>query len=72
MSRKKAKKSIRGDRLKQDLERDGIHILAGSMPGLAEEAPQAYKDVHAVVNVVSKAGIAKKVAMLRPLTVIKG
>jgi len=72
MSRKKAKKTIRGDRLKQDLEKRGIHVLAGSMPGLAEEAPQAYKDVHAVVDVVSKAGIAKKVAMLRPLTVIKG
>jgi tRNA-splicing ligase RtcB len=72
MSRKKAKKSIRGDRLKQDLESRGIHIRAGSMPGLAEEAPQAYKDVHAVVDVVSKAGIAKKVARLKPLTVIKG
>jgi len=72
MSRKKAKKTIRGDRLKQELEKKGIHILAGSMPGLAEEAPQAYKDVHSVVDVVSKAGIAKKVAMLKPLTVIKG
>jgi tRNA-splicing ligase RtcB len=72
MSRKKAKKTIRGDRLKQDLENRGIYVFAGSMPGLAEEAPQAYKDVHAVVDVVSKAGIAKKVAMLRPLTVIKG
>jgi len=72
MSRKKAKKTVRGDRLKQDLETRGIHIFAGSMPGLAEEAPQAYKDVDAVVEVVSKAGIAKKVAMLKPLSVIKG
>jgi tRNA-splicing ligase RtcB len=72
MSRKRAKKSIRGDALKRELESKGIHVFAGSMPGLAEEAPQAYKDVDAVVEVVSKAGIAKKVARLEPLTVIKG
>jgi len=42
------------------------------MPGLAEEAPQAYKDVDAVVEVVSAAGIAEKVARLRPVAVIKG
>jgi tRNA-splicing ligase RtcB len=72
MSRKKAKKTIRGDRLLSELEKQGIHIRAGSMPGLAEEAPQAYKDVDAVVNTVIGAGIAKKVARLRPLAVVKG
>ena len=72
MSRKKAKKTIRGDRLLSELEREGIHIRAGSMPGLAEEAPQAYKDVDAVVGTVMGAGIAKKVARLRPLAVVKG
>jgi len=72
MSRKKAKKIVRGDRLKDELENRGIHIRAGSMPGLAEEAPLAYKDVDAVVEVVAKAGIAKKVARLRPVAVIKG
>jgi tRNA-splicing ligase RtcB len=72
MSRKRAKKSIRGDALKRELEAKGIHIFAGSMPGLAEEAPEAYKDVDAVVEVVSKAGIARKVARLKPLSVIKG
>jgi tRNA-splicing ligase RtcB len=72
MSRKRAKKTIRGDRLRTQLRQQGIRIRAGSMPGLAEEAPQAYKDVDAVVEVVSKAGIAKKVARLRPLVVIKG
>jgi tRNA-splicing ligase RtcB len=72
MSRKKAKKTIRGDRLRNQLQSEGIRIRAGSMPGLAEEAPQAYKDVDAVVNVVAKAGIAKKVARLRPVVVIKG
>ena len=72
MSRKKAKRSVRGDQLLTKLENQGIHIRAGSMPGLAEEAPQAYKDVDNVVNVVSEAGIAKKVARLKPLVVIKG
>ncbi len=72
MSRTKAKKTVRGDRLREELERRGISVRAGSMPGLAEEAPTAYKDVDAVVEVVSKAGIAKKVARLRPVAVIKG
>jgi tRNA-splicing ligase RtcB len=72
MSRKSAKKSIRGDALKRELEARGIHIFAGSMPGLAEEAPDAYKDVDSVVEVVSRAGIARKVARLTPLSVIKG
>ena len=72
MSRKKAKKSIRGDRLIGELEARGIHIRAGSIPGLAEEAPQAYKDVDAVVDTVTGAGIANKVARLRPLAVVKG
>jgi tRNA-splicing ligase RtcB len=42
------------------------------MPGLAEEAPAAYKDVDRVVNVVHGAGIAKKVARIIPVAVIKG
>ena len=42
------------------------------MAGLAEEAPQAYKDVDAVVEIVQNAGIASKVARLRPVAVIKG
>ena len=42
------------------------------MAGLAEESPAAYKDVDAVVNIVSSAGIADRVARLRPLVVIKG
>lgn len=72
MSRSAAKRQIRGDKLRDTLTAEGIEIRARSMPGLAEEAPQAYKDVDAVVNVVAKAGIAKKVARLRPLAVIKG
>ncbi|MCJ7703785.1 MAG: RtcB family protein [Anaerolineales bacterium] len=72
MSRTKAKKTIRGSDLREQLEREGIEIRAGSMAGLAEEAPAAYKDVDAVVETVIGAGIAKKVARLVPLAVIKG
>lgn len=72
MSRAKAKHEIRGDELRRDLEKQGIQVRAGSMPGLAEEAPQAYKDVDEVVETVSAAGIARKVARLRPLAVVKG
>jgi tRNA-splicing ligase RtcB len=72
MSRSQAKKEVRGDRLRRELEADGIHVRAGSLSGLAEEAPQAYKDVDLVVETVSGAGIARKVARLRPVAVIKG
>lgn len=72
MSRRAAKKAIHGRTLKQDLEARGILIRAGSIPGLAEEAPQAYKDIDEVVEVVHSAKIAKKVAKLRPCVVIKG
>lgn len=72
MSRSKAKKQVRGDELRRELEGHGIKIRAGSMPGLAEEAPSAYKDVDAVVETVSDAGIARKVARLKPVVVIKG
>ncbi|MCK4726646.1 MAG: RtcB family protein [Anaerolineales bacterium] len=72
MSRSKAKKQIWGKDLHKQLTESGIHIRAGSMPGFAEEAPQAYKDVDEVVNAVTGAGIAKKVARLKPVVVIKG
>ncbi len=72
MSRSKAKKTIRGDVLLRELEQDGIQVRAKSMPGLAEESPSAYKDVDAVVQTVSDAGIARKVARLRPVAVVKG
>jgi tRNA-splicing ligase RtcB len=72
MSRSKAKKQIHGGQLKDQLGREGIIIRAGSLRGLAEEAPAAYKEVSNVVEVVHGAGIARKVARLRPLAVIKG
>jgi tRNA-splicing ligase RtcB len=72
MSRSKAKKTVHGGQLKEQLQRDGIIVRAGSLKGLAEEAPVAYKDVDNVVQVVHGAGIARKVARLRPLAVVKG
>jgi len=72
MSRHAARKKVQGDKLRKDLLEKGIIIQAGSIKGIAEEAPIAYKDVHSVVDVVARAGIAKKVAELKPLAVIKG
>ncbi len=72
MSRAKAKKEVRGEKLRRELETEGIHIRAGSLPGLAEEAPEAYKNVDAVVETVCGAGIGRKIARLRPVVVIKG
>jgi tRNA-splicing ligase RtcB len=72
MSRRQAKREIRGSELRQKLETEGVHVRAGSMAGLAEEAPAAYKDVDKVIEVVHGAGIAKKVARLVPVAVVKG
>jgi tRNA-splicing ligase RtcB len=72
MSRRAAKRKIHGATLRQELEQRGISVRAGSMAGLAEEAPEAYKDIDAVVEVVDGAGLARKVARLRPLAVMKG
>jgi len=72
MSRSRARKTIWGADLRKEMEGQGIVVRAGSNKGLAEEAPAAYKDVSRVVEVVHGAGIARKVARLRPLAVIKG
>ncbi|MEA2008592.1 MAG: RtcB family protein [Chloroflexota bacterium] len=72
MSRSQAKKNVRGEDLREELKRAGIQIRSRSMAGLAEEAPSAYKDVNAVVDTVVNIGIAEKVALLKPLAVIKG
>ena len=72
MSRTKAKKSIHGAHLRQELEKQGIVICSDSDRGLAEEAPVAYKDIEEVVSVVENAKLANRVARLRPIAVIKG
>lgn len=71
-SRHRAKKEIRGEKLRAEMQERGIQVRAGSLSGLAEEAPQAYKDVSRVVQVVDAAGIGKIVARLEPMAVIKG
>ena len=72
MSRKGAKKEVWGETLKKELAGSGIAIRALSDPGLAEEAPVAYKDVDEVVRVCDVAGLSRRVARLRPLGVVKG
>ena len=72
LSRTRARKMVRGQQLRHELEERGIAVRAESMNGLAEEAPAAYKDVSRVVDVVDHAGIGKKVARLEPIAVIKG
>lgn len=72
MSRAKARKMVRGTTLRDQLKSRGILVCAGSMSGLAEEAPAAYKDVSRVVEVVHKLGIGRKIARLEPVVVVKG
>ena len=72
MSRHAAIKAVNANELRRSLEGAGIHVRTGSFRGLAEEAPQAYKDIDEVVNVVDQAKLAKKVARLRPIAVVKG
>ncbi len=72
MSRRAAKKIVNAPTLQMKMREEGIHLTAGSYKGIAEEAPIAYKDVNLVVETVHQAGIAKKVAKLKPKAVIKG
>jgi tRNA-splicing ligase RtcB len=72
LSRTAVRKLVDGQALRRRLEDDGIIVSAGSARGLAEEAPEAYKDVDRVVEVVERAGLASRVARLRPLGVVKG
>ena len=72
MSRSAAKRLVQGGELRSHLQAQGIEVRAGSLAGLAEEAPSAYKDVDHVVDVVHNAGIARKVARLAPVAVVKG
>lgn len=72
MSRRAARKQVQGMDLQNDLRNKGIFVQAGSLRGIAEEAPVAYKDVDSVVDAVCQAGIARKVARLVPMAVVKG
>jgi tRNA-splicing ligase RtcB len=72
MSRRKAYKTWKGRQVIDSLHAHGISIRSPSSRGVAEEAPGAYKDVNAVVDAADKAGLARKVARLKPVVCIKG
>ncbi len=72
MSRHEATRHVRGEQVRRDLAAKGILAMSKSWKGLAEEYSGAYKDVAEVVDVVEKAGLARKVCRLRPIGVIKG
>lgn len=72
MSRTAARKSAFAENAKQRLEDQGIIVRSETRDGIVEEIPEAYKDVDAVINVVHNAGLAKRVARLKPMGVIKG
>jgi tRNA-splicing ligase RtcB len=72
MSRHQALRTWKGRQVVDELAQRGILIRSPSMRGIAEEAPDAYKDVSAVVDVADAAGLARKVARLEPLVCVKG
>jgi tRNA-splicing ligase RtcB len=72
MSRRAALKRWKGRKIIAELAHRGILIRATSYRGAAEEAPEAYKDVTSVVDSTHRAGLARKVALLRPMACIKG
>lgn len=72
MSRTASSRQVRADDLQRELAAKGIVALAASRATLAEEAPSSYKDVDDVVAATEMAGLARRVARLRPLGVIKG
>jgi len=72
MSRGEAIRTISYEKLQSEMKEKNIIVRTGHKKGLLEEAPMAYKDIDNVVNVVHEAGLARKVARLRPLGVIKG
>jgi tRNA-splicing ligase RtcB len=71
-SRKKAMEAARGRNIINEMKKKGITVMATGMRTVAEEMPEAYKNVHEVVDVMHNAEISKKVARLRPVGVIKG
>ncbi len=72
MSRAQAVRQAGSRSIEKELERQGIIVMGRGRKGIAEEQPMAYKDVNDVVHVVHHAGLAKRVARMRPLGVIKG
>ena len=65
-------RSIKGKDVESKLRKQGVEIKAGSIKSLSEEAPEVYKDIDEVIEVVHNLGISLKVAKLKPISVIKG
>ena len=72
MSRKAAVRQARGRNIIEALRQRGVEVKAAGRETLAEEMPEAYKDVETVVSVMHEAGITRKVARLKPIGVVKG
>ncbi len=72
MSRMAAKRYQRADQVVAGLEQRGIYLRAKSRKVIAEEAPEAYKDIDEVVKISHQAGLARKVARMKPVGVVKG
>lgn len=72
LSRHQAIKKAKGRSLLREMEDRGVTVMAAGRATVAEEMPEAYKDISGVVDVVHNAGLSKKVAKLRPIGVIKG
>ena len=72
LSRSQAKKTLDGKSLKRELEARGVRVHASTPNVLSEEAPDAYKDVDEVIRLTAQAGLARPVARMNPLAVIKG
>ncbi len=72
LGRRQATRNLSVSGVLKELDERGVKLLAKSKKGIVEEAPEAYKDVDRVVNIVDEIGISKKVAKCRPIAVIKG
>ncbi len=72
MSRSEAKREVHGNEIKRELAERGITVRAPNAAAISEEAPEVYKDIDEVVEVVHRLGISRKVARLVPLAVAKG
>ncbi len=72
LSRRKSLKKFGVKEILENMERKGISILAKSKRTIVEESPESYKDIHEVINVVETFGLTEKVALLKPVAVIKG
>jgi tRNA-splicing ligase RtcB len=71
-SRAKMVKAMKGKNLKSEMLKQGVIVMAQSHDSIAEEMPQAYKDVAQVVDVMENTNVSKKVVRLKPIGVIKG